>query len=369
MRASISILCLTLVCSCGQPDPTELGSEQANVRAIVSNRGDQVHPQLDGHWLVWFDLEPDPNGACFVTDNDPQGESDQSCEGLIRSQNLLTGERYTLSEILFAETRPAIAGNTVAWYCNQGGTHGLCVTPVNSRQVRFYPSKDYWYGSTTRPKLATRMLLWVEYQSGTPSDDYWEGYTLQGLDLDSAQTQTVARLERYPNEWVAFGQQLVWSHSRWEENEYRFELFQFDRAHGELSKLVADKVTIYGLGGANDLLAWKQGQPDYGADNDDSGGVQVQYLDSQGEIQRANSEQARVSTETPVAVGDKLLAWLDYREGDYRIAAFDLRSGKEALVSPPEAIINAYMSPTCSGDRIVWADRRQGDYDLYLFAL
>jgi hypothetical protein len=68
-----------------------------------------------------------------------------------------------------------------------------------------------------------------------------------------------------------------------------------------------------------------------------------------------------------VAVAEDLLVWLDHREGDYRVAAKDLISQEERFLSGPKAVIGANMAPAADHNAVAWADRRGGDWDLYLF--
>jgi hypothetical protein len=232
--------------------------------------------------------------------------------------------------------------------------------------VTFLPEvgwSRYWYEQGTRPWVANKTAIWVEYE-------YYPNatvYRLKKADLETGTIEDVQRMDQYPPEMSFFSNRVAWCENRWEQDGYHGKVHLMDIQTGARTLVVDRDKPAYGLGGHGELLAFKSGEPNYTQETDPDLGVHIHYRVSGGEVFRADSDEARVSQETPISVGDDLLVWLDHREGAYRVAAFDLRSGQEAILSPPEAVIGAYMPPAVGSDFIVWPDARNGDFDLVLF--
>ncbi len=338
---------------CSGGDPRDF--EQGHARPVVERRGDQIHPDLDGRWLVWFDLEDDPNGACNSVGYDSDQEYDYTCEGVVKSMDLLTGRVRTLSEVLLQETRPVMSDGLAVWRCWQQSAPGLCVTRADRQEVTFHPQGNsyYYYDQTSKPAVDRGVAAWIDYnyQGQTPVN------LLRRLELRTG--QEVSHIaDNYPSELIVCGHRLTWVSALWEDEAYRYQLESIDTLTGNHQVLFDSDQAIVGLGGSGDLLAFKQDQGE--------AGVRVFYLDPDGQPRRADSDEARVSSMTPITVDEDLLVWLDHREGDYRVVAYDLRGGQEGFVSSDQAVVGAHLVPVADQNQVVWADRRNGDWDLYL---
>lgn len=360
LRLLVHSLCVAVLASCGFSNSPGFGSGSA--WPLVQRPGDQLHPALEGERLVWFDLEEDPNGACFVPQNGP--DRDVTCDGVVRTMDWSTGRVRTLSDVIGQEIRPVVTQDLAAWRCHQQGEPGLCVTKTDLREVVYHRGvgwSRYNYDASSRPVVHEGMAYWAEYRTHENKPTY----RLMQADLRTGQQKILLYLDALPDEVAAFDSRVVWKNSFWDADGYRCIIRALHLETG-LWNVVADTDQFcFGLGASGDVLAWKQGVIEYGYVDPDS--IRVFLLNSDGMVYRASSHEARVSADLPMVVGDEFLVWLDYREGGYRVTALDLLGRNEAFLSSPSALISAYISPAAGSRSVIWADYRNGDSDLFLF--
>jgi len=359
-RVLLHSLCVAFLASCGFGNSP--GFESGSVRPLVQRPGDQLHPALDGDRLAWFDLEEDPNGACFS----PQSgqDYDRTCDGVIKTLDRSTGEVRTLSEALGQDTRPAVSGDLVAWRCQRQNEPGLCVTEADRPEVVYHRGVGWSrqnYDASSRPVVHEGVAYWAEYRThqNKPS------YRLMKADLQSGEQTILLYLDMMPDEIAAFDSRVVWKNSFYDGQEHRCIIRALHLETNEWNVVADNDEYCYGLGAFGEVLAWKQAKFEYGYVDPES--IRVFHLDANGMVYRASSHEARVSEGLPVVVGDGFLVWLDYRDGFYRIAALDLMGRREGFLSPESAMISAYISPAAGDRSVIWTDYRNGDSDLFLF--
>mgnify|MGYP000922284285 CR=1 FL=1 len=67
----------------------------------------------------------------------------------------------------------------------------------------------------------------------------------------------------------------------------------------------------------------------------------------------------------PVIYGNRIV-WMDDRNGDWDIYMYDISTSRETQITTNEA---NQEYPVIYGDRIVWTDNRNGDWDIYMYDL
>jgi hypothetical protein len=359
-RILVHSLCVVFVASCGFGSSP--GFESGSTQPLVQRPGDQLHPALDGDRLAWFDLEEDPNGACFM----PQSgqDYDRTCDGVIKTLDRRTGEVLTLSEVLGQETRPVVSGDLVAWRCQRQNEPGLCVTGAEQPEVVYHRGVGWSrnnYNAASRPVVHQGVVYWAEYRTHQNKPTY----RLMKADLNTGEQSVLLYLDMMPDEVAAFDSRVVWKNSFFDGQDYRCIIRALHLETLEWNVVTDNDEYCYGLGAFGEVLAWKQAKIEYGYVDPES--IRVFHLDANGMVYRASSHDARVSEDLPVVVGEGFLVWLDYREGFYRVAALDLLGRREGFLSPESALISAYISPAAGDRSVVWTDYRNGDSDLFLF--
>jgi hypothetical protein len=356
----VAVFAMPFGASCGFGGGVDL--ETGRARPLVARPGDQLHPSLQGGLLAWFDLEGDPNGACFI----PQGgqNHDATCDGVVRVMEWVSGEIRTLSDVIGHEVRPVVTQGLVAWRCREQGEPGLCVTPADRGEVVYHRGVGWSRHNNddaTRPVVYDGKAYWAEYRTHQ-NQPY---YRFMQADLRTGQHKILLYLDALPDEVAAFKNGVAWKNGFTDEQGYRCIIRILD-LQSDIWRVVMDTDEYcHGLGAFGDVLAWKQSVIEYGYIDTDSARVFHATID--GRVYRASSEEARVSTDLPVVVGDGFLVWLDYREGDYRVTALDLVGRREAFLSSEGAMISTYISPAAGSRSVIWTDYRNGDSDLFLF--
>lgn len=361
MRLPLVILLGSLLgAGCGGGDPWGVAGG-GDEPILIEIDGDQLHPAIGGNTLAWFDLEGDPNGACFVPSYDPDGGADSTCDGVVRTLDLMTGRVRTVSDATGYEAVPVVSDGLVAWRCIGDEGQGMCVSPADRPEVRYHPglglSSYGWQDPVRLPAVAGGKVVWAvyRYDSNNPV------FRLDRADLRTGAEEVVTYLERFPTEVACSERRIAWISQYWDQ-EYHNQLEVLDLQTEERTVLVdSSEASLFGLDLDGDLIAWKQIVSIDGVNE-----VQVRYQQAGGQIRRADSTDARVSAETPVVAIGGRLAWLDHREGDYRVVLFDLQQGTEEIVSPENAVIGAYAAPALADGWMVFSDMRRGQWDLLL---
>jgi hypothetical protein len=237
------------------------GFESGSVQALVQRPGDQLHPALDGDRLAWFDLEEDPNGACFMPPSGP--DYDRTCDGVIKTLDRHTGEVRTLSETLGQATRPAVSGDLVAWRCHRQNEPGLCVTGTDQQDVVYHRGVGWSrhnYDASSRPVVHEGVAYWAEYRThqGKPT------YRLMKADLHTGRQTVLLYLDTMPDEVAAFDSRVVWKNSFHDGEEYRCIIRALHLETLEWNVVTDNDEYCYGLGAFGEVLAWKQAEIVYG---------------------------------------------------------------------------------------------------------
>jgi hypothetical protein len=337
-----------------------------HVQSIVATVGDQIHPAIGHGYLAWFDLEADPNGACHVPDHYYNEEYDSSCEGVIKVMNLVTREITTMSDTLYEETVPSISDGLVSWFCRIDNLYGLCVSPLYLKNVTFFPKlgyNDYGNNSVTPPAAYSGKVVWYEYHYSEGPPTYY--YRIVLADLRTGKKELMIHVEESPYKVVLAGKRLAWATAHWTDIGYSYQLVTHDIETGIQQTVVENQQGVFGLSAFGNLLAWKQSET--GETQEDESIVNIYFQDYDGAIVKASSDEALVSANKPVAVAEDLLAWVDYRAGNYQVVVYDMLSGVEGIVSPENSLISANMYLAVSSEMVVWPDFQNGSFDLRMF--
>ena len=354
---------LFLTC-CGNGGPKDFS--HGRVQNIVTNLGDQIHPAMGNGYLAWFDLEGDPNGACHVPGNYYNEDYDSSCDGVIKVMDLSSHKIETMSDTLYVETAPAITDGLVTWFCQQDNLYGLCVTPVHEKDITFFPELGYYNYNNDRtipPSAYSGKVVWAEYHYFEGPPTYSSRIVL--ADLRTGQKELMIHLQDYPYKVVLSKNRLAWTTPHWDNGVYSVQLIVHDIETGLRQTIVENQQVVFGLAGSDNLLAWKQSIA--AGDQDSESKIHVYFLDHDGSIVRASSDEALVSEYRSVAVADSLLAWIDYRQGNYQVFAYDLPGIIEGAISPANSLISANMMLAIGTDMVVWPDFYSGNFDLRMF--
>ena len=358
-RTFLTLLGALVLSACADGGEARFGL--GDTSALVTGPGDQVNPSLQGTWLAWFDLRSDPDGQCYGRTED--GGWDDTCTGRLRMMDLQTGAQQDISEDQEGEILPTVSQGRVVWRCVESDQQGLCVGGTGISKT-FHAGLGWsyygYYQQRQPPVVDEGEVFWLDY------DPEFGGYVIMAGDLASGERRTLAHLDEYPSEFLAFDGYLAWVVGRYEDGQTRYHLKLMDRESGATTGAAEADEPIFGLAGAGDWLAWKQGWADTTSEDPS---LHVYLRRGDGTVERVDSDAAWVSSETSVAVGEGSLVWIDYRRGGYAVAAW--RDGEEAerLLSSEQALIGAGMQPAASQHRLVWSDRQLGAWDRVLHRL
>ncbi len=366
------------------PSPTGLPATR-----VTTSKDDELYPDLDpkdADALVYVVSRLDPAKlpkGTTVAPNCIQCPTCQGCAMEVWHKNVSSGKATKLTDAAsgWLNSSPRISGGVPYWLRNSNElmeydfskqapvvlTFTAPPTPQNPWTQQYYfnnvPELSdgvyYWYGwhqahnknGILRVKRGTTQVeLVVE-------DNLYHWYFGNGggSNLGRRQVFTVSDNRiAYPRYDHDTGVQRV-----------RYMLY--DLKTGQKTTLAdADGYTVVGgiLGGGR--VAWKRADAKKGCSEQ---GCEIDLVAKEltGTELGVGSSAAKPSVYAELVMAGSWLLWVDYREVTYAVYGVDLASNerREVRVTGEEAVVGAYVGPVVSGNRIVWMDRRSGNWDLW----
>lgn len=309
-------LILFIALACTGAIPCERALALAVDIPIALGNGDQTLPTITGNWIAWEDRQA----------------------GRVRAQNRSTGAQFLVGPNPSIgggnQGHPRLSGDTVLWQGNPGGKGTLFfdnLADANPYQKVLDQSISQFIGD-----INGNLAIWEE-TTGSPLT---EG-NLYGSYLGSNTKFPIADTGNVMSWPVTDGRFVIWR--------------EFDGVNHS-SLYIKDLQT-----GTSSLFQFTGGDPEiddgiavFGAD----GGIAVRNL--------LTSDASTIPTVIPasVAISGDLLVYSIKPAGksDYDLWGVHRQTGEQFLISDAPG---NQLFPDVSGDFVVWADTRNGNFDIY----
>jgi len=335
VKSAIPVLfCILLLSALSLADP---GGNFTGTESNITIGGcgtDQTDPSVWEDTIVWAD---------YREYNDEAGDFQSD----IYLYNLLTGEERRISDSPNNDRNPDIWDDLIVWrtYDPVDGDYEVYLYNITSN-VTVQITNDLIHQGP--PRIWDHIIVW---QEGDESFDAEIGICL--YDILTGEMEIISSNSSYALSPDIWHDRVVWQDGR---NGVDFDIYLFNITTGLETQVTTDPAfqilpSIWG-----DLIVWE----DY---RTPSAQIWLYNLTSGTETRMTNGEESR---ENPVISGNYIVY---VNQTDYfDIYLIDLPAMQDGEVSN-DLTGSAQMNPDIWGDRIVWTDGRNGDFDIFLFTL
>lgn len=275
---------------------------------ICTEPGDQLSPKIYGHIVVWAD---ERNGSS------------------IYGVNLQTKEKFRVVANTHTQVFPEIYGDIIVWEDEERGNediYGYNLSTQQEFQITTDRKRDQ-YG----PVIYDDIVVWADTRNSDAWMDYydpvtksfteWPDYTeyICGYNLSTQQQFqiTPADLGVYLDLSI-YGETIIWGAST---GDPRITIESYNLSESRKSRIFRDFFYLC--------------PPDY----------------ARGE---------------GIAIFEDTVLWTDYRNCNWDIYGYNLKTGKEFQITTDES---NQLYPALYGDIAIWTDTRNGNQDIYGFNL
>ncbi len=355
-KPATSQTCITTNTTNTSTTTTTTGGETIQLTRITTNTRNQVSPSISGDLVVWEDYR---NG-----------------NGDIYMYNISSGIETPLINSTSGQIAPSIYGNKVVWIDLRNNPVGYQKTDWN----RFDSNGKgdiYMYDLATKqetrittgttvteyqgPKIQGDKIVWTDVRSGN--------HDIYMYDLTTKQEKGIA--VNSWTEWLPYiyGNKIVWSDERNENTQStQTAIYMYDTSTGQTT-LVADatnRQTNPAMHG--NKVVWEDNRDQLNSVFD----IYMYDLVTKQETRITNA----VRSQSNPSIHNNLIAWDDFRYTDSSTAdilVYNISSGITTLVSGKETTTTSYppdqRTPDVYGNKIVWRDNRNGNWDIYMAVL
>ena len=355
-----------------EPDIHVEGPPASLETALTDPTRDSICPDLDGEDLVWYEAKPIPAMRVEGQETDCLAcPGCGQCEWNLRHKRVSGGAETLIAVEQYAQTAPQVGDGLVTWL-HSDGTAGVFELETGALHTVKAPTNSYFNWAPTPSQGA---LWWYGYNYVTG------GSGIHVTDIDSGATEMKVQANIYENWSTPNGTlnsvtrsqpfSLAGGGATWTD-------------WGNSSQLVRR----WSAGSSAAEIAWEDPTRDFTAavGLDDGRLITKSYdralgcseMACQPEIRLHDGKSVKELTGKghptlygrPVVAGGRVF-WLDFRDGPYAIWSRrldDLATGPERL-SSEEAVLGAAAPVAASESHLAWMDRRDGIWRIYVKAL
>ncbi len=268
----------------------------------------------------------------------------------IYTYNISTSKETQITANGSNQSMPAIYKNRIVWIDDRNGKYDLYMYDIStSQETRITTSGSVYFGNA--PAIYGDRIVWTDTRNG--NEDNWDE-DIYMYDLSTHKETPIATYESSQSSPAIYRDRIVWTDFRYGHDEGQSSIFMYDLSTNKETQITnngSDHVApaIYG-----DKLVYS---------NAEISEIFMYDLSTHEETQITTN----ISSSNPVIYGNRIV-WWDSRNENWDIYMYDLSTHKETQITTDKS---DQISPMIYSDRIVWTDARNGYLkdDIYMCTL
>lgn len=292
---------------------------------------------------------------------------DHQANGAIFVHDLATGVETQVTTAPARAVYVDISGDRVVWADDRNGPSNLVIylrdlSDPTGTEIRITTDAADPVNIPGRgPAISGDRIVWTDRRNG--NDDIYM------FDLSTGEETQMTNLPSVQDRPAISGDRIVWADSR--NGDFDIYLRDLSDPTRAETRITTDPAHQYAPAISGDRIVWTDSRHRTGEGVLGPTDVDIYLYDlSTGQETRITSDAAAPDADGgrgPVISGDRIV-WADFRSGNFDIHLLDIADplGTETQITDePEN----QLHPALSGDRIVWEDHRHGGGDIYLFEI
>lgn len=200
---------------------------------------------------------------------------------------------------------------------------------------------------STEPEIYGDKLIWRDFRHNATTDYIFDGIFL--YDISTGEETPLIESGSYPD---IYDNKIVWT----DHINGDSDIYMYDISTGETEQVttsgMANSAVIYG-----DTIAW--------LDDQNKNAIYTYSISTGEEKQIVSYQNPTHEYPSHLAIHGDRIVWQDHRNWNWDIYMYDLTSGEQIQITTDTA---PQTEPSIYGDRIVWTDRRDnGNYEIYMY--
>ncbi|MBF0384477.1 MAG: hypothetical protein HQL27_01270 [Candidatus Omnitrophica bacterium] len=301
---------------------------------ILSDNDPPVQITTDPH----FQQKPAISGDLVVWEDQRNGNND------IYFYDLTSGIETQITDEFAYQGTPDIDGDYIVWEDMRNGNRDVYLyNVVTQTEMAVTHDSSHQYA----PKISGDTIVWHDYRNGR--------YNIYLYQISEGLIQQITNNPADQQNPNIDGNRIVWQDRR---NGSNYDIYLYDISTGQEQQITSNPADQKNPVISGDLIAWY----------DKRDGIENIYVYNLTTHEEQKITNDNLTVEQQPSIHQGLIAWVqhDMVSYDFDIFTYEYATGQTRQITfDPYSL----TEPSIFGNRIVWTDYHNGNYDIYLLEM